>query len=305
MNKFVVYTVLVGNYDDILQPKVVDSRFDYILFTNNTISDNLGVWKPKEFPLAIENDNIRFSRYPKSHPESLLSDYAASLYIDANIQIQDQWVYDRFVELYNQEVEYAGIQLIISGDDCIYEHTLEICQKAMEHDYMGIKQSHRLFELGFPSHYGLNENNVIFRMHTEKMKNTDEEWWWWIVNYSFRDQFSYMYCLRKYNVSINYFLPKGEDTRNGTHFKLFKHDNNRIRKIKFPQRSLFERLRLRSRSLSPPQKSKEMWLKSIKSSYPMLTFYYESTILILAHLPEIIYLHILHRIKRITGHGDI
>ena len=58
-----------------------------------------GVWTVREIPRIVENDNKRLSRYPKTHPETLLADYKASLYIDANIQILDQWVYDRFIEL--------------------------------------------------------------------------------------------------------------------------------------------------------------------------------------------------------------
>ena len=35
MKDFVVYTVLTGGYDNILQPLVVDDRFDFILFSND------------------------------------------------------------------------------------------------------------------------------------------------------------------------------------------------------------------------------------------------------------------------------
>ena len=195
MSDFVVFTVLVGDYDDILQPLVVDKRFDYILFSNDIKETDIGVWSVRQFPNVVENDNKRLSRYPKTHPETMLAEYKASLYIDANIQILDQWVYNRFVELYEKKIEYAGIKLVLTGRDCIYEHSFDMCQNLLEHDYIAIKQCHRLHELGFPRHFGLNENNVIYRIHTEKMQAMDEEWWEWIMNYSSRDQFSLMYCL--------------------------------------------------------------------------------------------------------------
>ena len=34
MNKFAIYTALIGGYDSIRQPLVIDDRFDYILFTD-------------------------------------------------------------------------------------------------------------------------------------------------------------------------------------------------------------------------------------------------------------------------------
>ena len=33
--KCVIYTAMVGGYDEIMQPLVVDDRFDYILFSND------------------------------------------------------------------------------------------------------------------------------------------------------------------------------------------------------------------------------------------------------------------------------
>ena len=33
--KYAIYTAMVGGYDEIMQSKVVDDRFDYILFSND------------------------------------------------------------------------------------------------------------------------------------------------------------------------------------------------------------------------------------------------------------------------------
>lgn len=288
MKKFVVYTVLVGGYDDVLQPKVVDDRFDYILFSNDFKETKQGVWSVREIPRVVENDNKRLSRYPKTHPERLLSDYKASLYIDANIQIQDQWVYDRFVELYAQGIEFAGIQLVLTGRDCIYEHSFDMCQNLLEHDYIAIKQCHLLHELGFPRHFGLNENNVLYRIHNGKMKATDEEWWEWILNYSSRDQFSFMYCLWKNGVPLNYFLPKGEDTRNGAHFHLVDHDGKtNVIKTKVIKRSLIEKLRIKSKSFAP-EKHYERWLKIYKSPLPVTCLYLDGFVTIIKNIPKLI-----------------
>lgn len=298
MKEFVIYTVLVGGYDDVLQPKVVDDRFDYILFSNDFKEPRQGVWTVREIPRVVENDNKRLSRYPKTHPETLLADYKASLYIDANIQIQDQWVYDRFIELYSQNTEFAGIQLVLTGRDCIYEHSFDMCQVLVEHDYVAVRQCHKLYELGFPRHFGLNENNIIYRIHTEKMKRTDEEWWDWILSYSARDQFSYMYCLWKNNVEIKYFLPEGEDSRNGIHFRLINHNGNlNVIKSKVIKRSFIEKLRIKSRSYEI-DKSMKRWLNICKCSHPVLALYVDGYFSIMRNIPKLIVAFFKHTLSQ-------
>ena len=58
MNEFVIYTVRTGGYDDILQPKVVDNRFDYILFTDHTDASTIGIWQVKTIPY-VHADSTR------------------------------------------------------------------------------------------------------------------------------------------------------------------------------------------------------------------------------------------------------
>ncbi len=286
MKNHVIYTVLTGGYDDVLQPLVIDNRFDYILFSNDIKDGDAGIWKVRPIPTIVNDCGKRLSRYPKTHPEELLSEYKASLYIDANIYICDQWVYDRFVELFEQNIEYAGIKLVLTGRDCIYEHSFDMCQTLVEHDYIAIKQCHELYKQGFPQHFGLNENNVIFRIHNEKMKKTDEEWWEWILNYSNRDQFSYMFCLWKNDVKINYFLPEGEDARNGNHFRLIGH-NKGVNKKKVIKRGCVEKIRIKCRSFQY-EKSKERWVRIIKSRCPWLLLHLDGLFTIIYNIPNLI-----------------
>lgn len=296
MKKFVVYTVLTGNYDDLLQPVAIDDRFDYVLFTNDSVSA-AGVWSIRPIPDVTPGDNKRLSRYSKTHPETLLADYAASLYIDANIQIQDQWVYDRVVELYENNIEYAGIKLVLTGRDCIYEHALDMCQWFVEDYRVAIRQCHQLYKLGFPKHFGLNENNVIFRTHTERMKAVDAEWWDWILNYSSRDQFSYMYCLWHNNVPLNYFLQQGEDTRNGSHFLLLDHNGKaNVQKTKLLRRNLIRRLLAKNNSLAP-DKSLARWESCYKSGAPAFCYYNRSFLSIFLNTPKLM-------AALLRGHND-
>ena len=288
MNKFAIYTVITGGYEDVLQPLVIDDRFDYILFTDKVNTDKEGAWAVRKVPEIHNLDKIRLSRYPKTHPANLLSEYEASLYLDANIQIKDNWIYSRFIELVNAGVEYAGVKLVVTGRDCIYDHAFDMCSMHVEHDYTGIKQCHELYLRHFPQHFGLNENNMIFRRHTEKVKKVDDEWWEWILNYSCRDQFSYMYCLWKNKIPINYLLPEGEDARNSRHFNFVVHNNKpNVSKRKIKKKSLIEKIRLLALSYNK-QEGLRIWEKSYKSNKPVSSLYLQSYLILLKNFPSLI-----------------
>lgn len=276
-SKFVIYTVMVGDYGSIHQPIAVDDRFDYILFSNNIKQSEAGIWQVRPIPEVVKKDNKRLSRYPKTHPETLLAEYDASLYIDANIQIADSWVYERFIKCFEKNYDTAGIQLVLTGRDCIYRHSYDMCTTRAEHDYNAIRQCNAMMKRGFPEHFGLNENNVIFRTHNEKMRRVDKEWWWWISNYSFRDQFSYMYCFWKYGINRNLFLPAGEDSRNSPHFVFHQHNEiESVSKNKWVHCGLFEWLRNQSRLQTKCSYAKycEHWVTLCKSPFPQLALFF-------------------------------
>ena len=277
MNRYVVYTVMTGGYEEVLQPIVIDERFDYVLFSNDFDSPKEGTWEVRNIPKVLDKeDNKRLSRYPKSHPETLLSEYEASLYVDANIQIADRWVYDRFIELAEDKVQCAGIKLLVTGRDDIYRHAYDMCVMKAENDMNAICQCHALYKLGFPEHYGLNENNIIFRSHTELMRQVDEEWWWWIENFSFRDQFSYMYCLWKYNIKRDFFLPEGLDAHNNDYFAFTHHNNNKsVSRTKWVKTGFFETRRNvnRLRCKEKYDLYCEHWVKICKLPCPQLMLF--------------------------------
>lgn len=293
MKKFVIYTVMVGEYGSIFQPLVIDDRFDYILFSNSCTNHDYGIWQVRPIPQPLENtDNKRLSRYPKTHPADLLKEYEASLYMDANIQIVDQWVYDRFIELYESGEDIAGVQLVETGSDCIYSHSYDMCVRQAEHDYNAIVQMHELRKRGFPEHFGLNENNLIWRRHNDKIKKLDEDWWWWIVNYSHRDQFSYMYCFWANNIKRQFFLPPGEDTFNSSHFNRHYHGNNpNVKKQKWVHFGIFEFLRHKCRTLTDKdyERHRKAWLQISKLPFPRLFLFLHGVISVLPWAPRYIF----------------
>ena len=219
MNNFVVYTVLTGGYDTIEQPAVIDKRFDYILFTDNVKEKQIGVWQVRAIP--YRNDDLtRLSRYPKMHPNELLAEYKASLYIDANIQITAKKIYNRVVELYEQGVDWASVKHPYR--DCIYDEAYMIYGLDTEENIM--RWCHKLKTEGYPRHRGLLENGITFRIHNDTTRKINATWWNLYEEYTRRDQLTLMYVLWEMpETKTALLLPEGESVWNSDTVQIHKH----------------------------------------------------------------------------------
>ena len=222
MKPFVIYTVRTGEYDDIYQPLVIDKRFDYVLFTDEVQSSTVGIWQVRSIPYA-NKDKTRLSRYPKMHPNELLANYKASLYIDANVQISGQRIYDRVVELVDQGIDWAGIKHPYR--DCIYDEAYTIYGLDTEKNIF--RWCHRLRIENYPRHHGLYENNVIFRKHNTRTQHINNIWWDLYNRYTRRDQLTLCYVLwKEQETKTALLLPEGESAWQSDTIQIHKHQKS-------------------------------------------------------------------------------
>lgn len=220
--KYVIYTAIVGGYDNVMQPKVVDSRFDYVLFSNDIKEKTIGVWQVH--PIEYHNvDNTRISRYVKTHPEELLQGYEFSIWMDASMQICTSFVYERAIELYNGEIQISSMWHPVRK--CIYEEAFAVVHGMVEHESVVVKWCHKLRRENYPQNNGLCETGFLYRIHTNLVKKFNNLWWTCIDKYSRRDQLSFNYVLWKMGVQCHYFLGEGWNTRNTKYIRLVTHQN--------------------------------------------------------------------------------
>lgn len=230
MNKFVVYSALVGAYDKVLQPEVVDERFDFILFTNEIAEDQVGVWKIR--PIAYHNnDTTRIARYIKTHPEFLLPEYEVSVWIDMNVGIKTGYVYERVMQMCKEGIAVSS--MCHPDRDCIYDEAFAVMHMRIEHESVVLKWCSRLRKENYPVHNGLCETNVLYRKHTEIVRGFDELWWSCIDGNSRRDQLSYNYALWKKGMPCHFMMGEGTCARNTEHFVVVVHKDysHNIRRI--------------------------------------------------------------------------
>lgn len=228
MNKYVIYTALTGSYDNIMQPKVIASDFDYICFTNNDKISNAGIWQVKQIPL-VTDDLQRLSRFPKMHPHVLLAEYEYCVYIDANVCIVSDEFYEVVRKKISTGVKLSGIKHPLRN--CVYDEFYHVWMWRKEKNMSIMKKEYRyLQEHGFPKEFGMYEANIILRNHHDMQVIIQCEQWWLMVNtFSKRDQLSYSFTLWSQKLPFDYLCKPGVNRENNL-YSVINHQSSRKHK---------------------------------------------------------------------------
>lgn len=229
MNKYVIYTSITGKYDNLPQYSVCHPDFDYICFSNDYPDGSTqGIWKIKHIPYTSKN-NILLSRFVKLLPHKVLKNYEYSLWIDSNLIIKTSEFYSYVLTRIKEEGLWYGIKH--HKRDCIYDESFECIKKAYTSYFETRKQLKVLKKTGYPSHFGLFENNIILRKHSHPVITVIDEEWWSIFNkYSKRDQLSLFYLFWKHKFEPNYLLEENLNSRNVNMLCLLYHNKKSLKK---------------------------------------------------------------------------
>lgn len=218
----VIYTCIVGGYDELRQPEVVDSAFDYICFSNDYEEDKVGVWQIRPIPYSSD-DRARLSRYVKLLPHKALPDYDVSVWMDANIQITGKEFYHYLQRAIDSKTLIAQVPHPVFN--CVFDDMRTVAVMDRESFRKVYRQYRHLKKEGFPSGYGMFENNLIFRFHNDpSVISVSEDWWREYNTYSARDQFSLMGIYWKRGMAVPYLLGDGVNTRNASFLKSYGHE---------------------------------------------------------------------------------
>ncbi len=239
MNKKVVYTCLVGRYDDLKDPLFVAPDWDYLCFTDKPERKKSKIWKFVKIEERELKDKIRVSRAPKLLPHEYLQGYEYSIYIDANIQVLDNKLQKRAEELINKKC----ILSIAKHPErsCVYQEALACIDLRKERPEDINRQMEEYRKINFPEDFGLFENNIIFREHN-KLIRLSNLWWEMYNKYSRRDQLSLVVCLWELDVPCEILFSEDFNVRTDSSFTLFNHKEKLIKKIKKRLSRIFRQL---------------------------------------------------------------
>ena len=200
--KIVVYTAILGGYDDLKEPLLKLDNIDYVAFLDKNLNCETQ-WNIKSIPENIKElkNNTLINRYLKFHPSELFKDYDYAIYIDGNIKV----ISDLTSMTYSVNKE-IGISLHKHQyRDCVYNE-IEACKLLKKGNYKLLKEQVERYKAeGFPNNYGMLEGTVIVSdLNNDKATNLLNEWWEEFKNSeSLRDQIALPYVLWRNNIRID------------------------------------------------------------------------------------------------------
>lgn len=218
-NKVAIYSCITAGYDTLVQPAdCAPEGFDFLLLypRGQKPGFDTGVWRLREFDCTIK-DPVLLSRYPKLNPHVVLPDYEYSLWIDGNVSIASPDFYKTVQEKIESEVPYSGVRHF--QRDCVWDEAYKCFRTGRITIFQYWNALIRLRFKGMPRHYGLCENNLIFRRHNApEIIKMDSLWWNDLRRGACRDQIWMTPALRKCGIPFDYLLPQEYSVRNHPYF---------------------------------------------------------------------------------------
>lgn len=238
MNRIAVYTCVTGSYDKLNGLSTKVPWADFVFFGEiGTACEGWDVRPINWVDKVPGGDNIALSRYAKLNPHVVLPEYEYSLWIDGNVDICQEALYERLAKMMDEGVLYGGLSHPERDD--VYDESLRIVRNARESLPKVMRVIRFLKSEGMPRHFGLNENNVILRRHNEpSVIAFDVLWWEMFMRFSHRDQLTWSYCMWKTGLKQELILPQGKCARNSSEFGYTLHGRQYVK-----DRSLRGRLR--------------------------------------------------------------
>ena len=199
-----IYTIILGDYDDLKEPQFIDHKFDYLCFTNR---DDLvsPTWQIRKVKCNKRDTLKRCAAKITVFPFKILKEYSLSIFVNGQISIHCD--IEKFLEKYLPEGKSLAI-MRHPKRDCIYEEAKVVLEYKKDKPEIVGKQMLRYKKNGFPEHAGLISGGIIVRSHTDKkvIKHC-KLWLREIKKYSQRDQLSFDYVLWRYKLIEPSFFP--------------------------------------------------------------------------------------------------
>lgn len=199
--KSVVYTCITNDYDDLKEIEIykyIDKDWDYVCFSDNEElikQGQLGIWEVK--PLQFkELDNTRNQRWHKTHPHVLFPNYEESTWIDGNINILSNKLYETIKNTPHEILVPEHFKNL-----CIFSEYSDVINSGLDNINTINNELDLIKNDGMPANYGFAETNILFRKHhRENIVKGMELWWDFINKYSKRDQLAFTYVLWKLGI---------------------------------------------------------------------------------------------------------
>jgi len=199
-NQIAIYTCVVGEYDEVEEPEMIENNCDYYIISDkapkkNTIYNYINIDKLGKSDL----DDTRKNRYCKINAHKVFPQYRYSIYIDGNIVLK------KGIMQYIQKLPKTRIiALARASHTSIYAEALRCMMHGRDDKQKFLDQTEKYWLEGMPEDFGLVAPTIMVREHNNPIcVKLMEEWWKEVAKYSKRDMISLPYVLWKNGYTIN------------------------------------------------------------------------------------------------------
>jgi hypothetical protein len=220
--RIALFTSVVGGYDSVKMPEIIDGRFDYILYSETAVSGG-GLWDVR--PVTASNcSDARAARYVKMHPHRLLFEYDVAIWIDSNVMVVGD-LYPLVEEFLQAPEPIGAIQH--PHRENIYQEVRECIRQKKDARSPMLEQTTRYRQEGF-MHDDLVEANVLmFKLADLRLHAFLDRWWAELESGSRRDQLAFNYALRQVGIDWHRLLERPLSTRTHPTFAYVAHDHGK------------------------------------------------------------------------------
>ncbi len=217
--RIAVATAIMGSFDTMLIPDVLEADVDYFCFTDSAI-DGDGVFQIREPPYRHE-DRRRMARYVKTHLPGLLPSYDFLVWIDGNI-----WLRQPVTNLVAAtEASRHALGAIAHPLRASFENEyLTVRNDLLDDVSLMDRQVARYRAVPGLNKERLIETNVmVFDARDPRIKVFAEAWWNEIDKFSVRDQLSVTYALHTAKLDWHPIVKAGFSVRDAPGFAMVIH----------------------------------------------------------------------------------
>jgi hypothetical protein len=196
-NKNVVYTILIGEYDDLKEPQIACPDFDYICLTDR---DDLTspTWRFIKVKCDRNKPPKRCAASLITYPFGYLKDYELSVLVSGKMTICCD--ISDFVKK-TLPADKSIAVMMNPKSDCIYIAAQNVLRAKKDKPDIVNRQMEKYRKAGYPEHNGLVSTGVMIRRHNDKnLRKHCRLWLREIKRHSQRDQLSFNYILWKYRL---------------------------------------------------------------------------------------------------------
>ena len=192
----VVYTAIIGDYDDLRDPLIVEPGVSYVCYTDQKHIKS-DVWDIRYIDEVPEEKRAICVREYKMLPHKFFPEYESSIWVDASIKIVG-----KLTELIEKYQRYANFLLMPHCDGiCAYDQIFSYVVYLFTQKSIAIKQLTKYLNEQYPEDNGLMMGGFLVRNHNDsKIIRTMEDWYHEVCFYSSRDQISLPYVVWKNNL---------------------------------------------------------------------------------------------------------